>query len=358
MLHFLSHSLVATAALLATAALAATTARPASRAEDAKAGYLLTTFPVQDEAVYMRLSNGNDAHSWRALSLNGRQDILRSDISTEGVRDTFVVPSQDGSQFWLTGTDLNVNAHEGDFNASTRFGSRSMLLWTSPDLVNWKGPSLTPALVNASAGNVWAPEAYYDPLVKAYVVVFASRFWSDKDKDRTGPVPNNVLMYVTTQDFKSFSPAKTYFNPGYPVIDATFLPMPEEGANVWYRWVKSEVDFKVFQQRSTNGILGKWTNVGGAPDSTRIEFASQYSNNEGPLIFRDNVDRRKFHLWIDENTLNTYIPATATTLNDMAAWKADSRDGFPQHIKHGKVLAVNQRQYDAILAKYQVVNGA
>lgn len=47
---------------------------------------------------------------------------------------------------------------------------------------------------------------------------------------------------------------------------------------------------------------------GGAPESQRITFAQQYENNEGPLIFRDNVEQGLFHLWIDENTLQTYIP--------------------------------------------------
>ena len=95
--------------------------------------------------------------------------------------------------------------------------------------------------------------------------------------------------------------------------------------------------------------------MGGASDDVRVTFASQYSNNEGPLIFRDNLDAGQFHLWIDENDLQTYIPATADTLDDMSAWVPDDMSGFPKDVKHGKVLAVNQQQYDAILAKYKVV---
>ena len=306
----------------------------------------------------MHLSNGNDPQSCKRLSLDGTDQteaILRSNLGTKEVRDSFIVPSQDGSKFWLHATDLYGNAFDNNFDDASRFGSRSMVIWESNDLANWSAPRLSNPLVNASAGSAWAPESYWDPLVGQYVVVFASRFWPNSKPDRTGAVPPNVLMYVTTSDFETFSGAQTYLAPGFPVIDAAFLHFTDEGPNVWHRWVKSEVDYLVFQQKSTNGILGKWSNIGSAPASARVTFASQYASNEGLLIFRDNLDASKFHLWIDENTLNSYIPGSATTLDDMGAWVADGLDGFPENVKHGKVLAVNQQQYDNIGAKYKVV---
>jgi len=39
----------------------------------------------------------------------------------------------------------------------------------------------------------------------------------------------------------------------------------------------------------------------------------------------------------------------------MQAWKQESLDGFPENVKHGKVLAINQKQYDAISSKYKAV---
>ncbi|KAF7189318.1 hypothetical protein HII31_09296 [Pseudocercospora fuligena] len=324
------------------------------RQADDKVGYFLTTFPLEDEAIYMYLSNGNDAHSWRQLSNStGGGSILRSDVGSLGVRDSHLIESQDGSKFWLIATDLKVNDFKEDFNVATRFGSRSLVVWESDSsLANWSPARLTVPIVDETAGNAWAPEAEWDPLVGAYVVVFASRFWDPADVNRTGPQPPNRLMYVTTTDFETFSPAQEYFFPGTPVIDATFLRTPDQGENVWYRWVKSEVDYLIYQERSENGLLGTWSRVGGAPESERITFAQQYNNNEGPLIFRDNVDSGLYHLWIDENTLQTYIPATARTLDDMQAWEAQSLEAFPDSIKHGQVYPVTQAQHDAIAAKY------
>lgn len=160
---------------------------------------------------------------------------------------------------------------------------------------------------------------------------------------------------VQTNDFETFTEAQDYLTPGYPVIDATFLSYPEAGENAWIRWVKDERDFTIFQEISTNGILGDWSRVSNAPQSERITANSAYHNNEGPLCFRDNVDQGLFHLWIDENTQERYIPYSARTVEDMQAWKQESLDGFPENVKHGKVLAINQKQYDAISSKYKAV---
>lgn len=163
-------------------------------------------------------------------------------------------------------------------------------------------------------------------------------------------------MSVLTSDFKTFEKAKDYLTPGFPVIDATFLNAPELGnSNTWVRWVKDERDFTIFQEISHNGIFGSWKPVGNAPKSQRITVNKDYQNNEGPLCFRDNLDSGLYHLWIDENTQERYIPYQSRTLNDMNAWTKSDLSGFPQNVKHGKVLAINQKQYDAISKKYKAV---
>jgi hypothetical protein len=180
-----------------------------------KVGYFGTFFPFEDEAIYGWLSVGNDPHSWCQLNgPSGNGSLLRSDVGSHGVRDSHLIFSPDGSKYWLIATDLQVNTVQGDFNEATRFGSRSIVVWESSDLATWGPATLSVPIVNATAGNVWAPEANWDPLVGAYVMVFASRFWDPADTNRTGPQPPNRLMYATTQDFRTFSDAKEYLFPG------------------------------------------------------------------------------------------------------------------------------------------------
>lgn len=341
--------------LAATASLATPLTR---RQADDKVGYLFTNFPVDDEQVYMHLSDGNDALSYNQLSYDGTSEtarILESTVGEKGVRDHFIIAAPDNSKYWLHATDLKVNALGGDFINATRYGSRSIVIWESTDLANWSGPRLSAPLANISAGNVWAPESYWDASRSEYIIIFSSRYWDPADVDRTGRSPPNQLMYVTTKDYETFSEEKVYFSPGYPVIDCSLLHVPEQGENVWYRWVKSEVDYLVWQQRSSTGILGEWTNVGGAPDGTRVTFAAKYSNNEGQMAFRDNLDPGLYHLWIDQSSTETYIPAQARTLDDMSAWELSDTTNFTKNTKHGWVLPINQKQYDAISAKYKLI---
>ena len=327
------------------------------RAND-KVGYLFINFPVNDEQVYMHLSDGNNALSYRQLSHEGNPEtarILESKVGTTGVRDHFIIGTPDNSKYWLHATDLKVNELGGDFINATRFGSRSIVIWESTDLATWSEPRLSAPLANISAGNVWAPESYWDSTRNEFIVIFSSRYWDPADVNRTGRSPPNQLMYVTTKDFETFSEEQVYFNPGYPVIDCSLIHVPEQGKDVWYRWVKSEVDYRIWQQRSETGILGTWTNVGNASDGTRVTFADRYSNNEGQLCFRDNADPGLFHLWIDQSSTETYIPAQARTLDDMAAWQLSDTTNFTKNTKHGWVFPLNQQQYDTIQAKYQFV---
>lgn len=329
-----------------------------ARQADQKVGYLFANFPVNDEQVYMHLSNGNNALSYSQLSYDGTSEttrILESNVGTTGVRDHFIVNAQDNSKYWLHATDLKVNALGGDFINATRFGSRSIVIWESTDLATWSEPRLSAPLANISAGNVWAPESYWDSTRDEFIVIFSSRYWDPADTERTGPSPPNQLMYVTTKDFEAFSEEQVYFNPGYPVIDCSLIHVPEQGENVWYRWVKSEVDYRIWQQRSSDGILGTWTNVGNAPEGTRVTFADRYSNNEGQLCFRDNQDPGLFHLWIDQSSTATYIPAQARTLDDMAAWELSDTTNFTKSTKHGWIFPLNQQQYNTIYTKYRLI---
>ncbi|KAG8629245.1 hypothetical protein KVT40_003110 [Elsinoe batatas] len=116
---------------------------------------------------------------------------------------------------------------------------------------------------------------------------------------------------------------------------------------------KRQEGAKIYQEKSTTGLFGTWTRVGGAPNSQRIEFAHDFSNNEGGLLFRDNVDPGLYQCWIDQSTTEQYVPAQARTLNDMAAWKRVPLDNFPTNVKHGIVVPVNQAQYDLLLSVYQ-----
>src|SRR3990172_13281350 len=71
--------------------------------------------------------------------------------------------------------------------------------------------------------NVWAPELFYDEANKQFIICWASTI-PGRFADNGEPHDNNQRMYyTTTSDFKTFAPAKLFFDPGFSVIDGTIV---------------------------------------------------------------------------------------------------------------------------------------
>jgi beta-xylosidase len=74
------------------------------------------------------------------------------------------------------------------------------------------------------AHNAWAPEFFYYAPNGTYYLIWSSvveaaatelaRDWENVGQDHR-------IWHCTTTDFRSFSPAKVFFDPGYSIIDAT-----------------------------------------------------------------------------------------------------------------------------------------
>src|SRR5690606_20821360 len=126
--------------------------------------------------------------------LNGGQPVLTSDLGTKGLRDPFIIRSPEGDKFFLIATDLRMFG-SGDWDGAQRHGSKSIMVWESTDLVNWTDQRLVRVSPD-TAGNTWAPEAYYDPQLGEYVVFWASSIFGEDNPGHTGPLPHNRMMYA------------------------------------------------------------------------------------------------------------------------------------------------------------------
>jgi hypothetical protein len=199
------------------------------------AGYLFSHFTGEGtaagEQVYFALSQGNDPTRWRQL--NGGQPVLTSTLGTRGVRDPFVIRSPRGDRFYQIATDLRIYGN-GNWDAAQRTGSRSIVVWESTDLVNWSAPRLVRVSPD-TAGNTWAPEAYYDESLGRYVVFWASTLYAADDPGHTGSSYNR-MMYATTTDFRTFSTAQVWVDKGYSTIDSTLI----KHNGTYYRFTKDE----------------------------------------------------------------------------------------------------------------------
>jgi Ricin-type beta-trefoil lectin domain-like len=310
------------------------------------AGYLFSYMTgegsANGEQIYFGLSQGNDPVRWRQL--NGGQPVLTSNVGTRGARDPFIIRSPQGDRFFQIATDLRIYGG-GNWDAAQRTGSKSIVVWESTDLVTWSAPRLVRVSPD-TAGNTWAPEAYYDESIGQYVVFWASKLYAANDPNHTGSSYNR-MMYATTSDFRTFSPAQVWVDKGYSTIDSTLV----KHNGTYYRYTKDE-------RSSSQSACGKFilaersTTVLNRSYSFLRECIGQGSINqgEGPLVFKSNTENR-WYLYIDEYGGRGYIPFTTTDLAT-GQWSIVPSYTMPGRPRHGTVLPLTQAEYDRIAQRW------
>ena len=310
-------------------------------------GYLFSYFTGEGtsdgEQLYFGLSKGNDPLHWRELN-NGRP-VLTSTLGERGLRDPFIIRSPEGDKFYQIATDLRIYGN-GDWDASQRTGSKSIMVWESTDLTHWTNQRLVRVSPD-SAGNTWAPEAYYDAKLGEYVVFWASKLY---DNEAHSGDTYNRMMYATTRDFYTFSAPKVWVDRGYSVIDSTVI----KRGDTYYRLSKDERNNSsstpnskfIFEEKSDSLLSTSWTPVAEGIGKGTMSAA------EGPLVFKSNTDDNKWYAFLDEFGGRGYIPFETTDL-DKGVWTPSTDYELPARPRHGTVLPVTKAEYDRLLRAYQ-----
>ncbi|MEV5437612.1 family 43 glycosylhydrolase [Streptomyces sp. NPDC052682] len=318
---------------------------PELPAKAALKGYLFSYFTgegtADGEQLYAALSKGNDPLHWREL--NDGKPVLTSTLGEKGLRDPFIIRSPEGDKFYQIATDLRIHGN-GDWDAAQRTGSKSLMVWESTDLVHWTNQRLVKVSPD-SAGNTWAPEAFYDAERGEYVVFWASKLY---DNDAHSGDTYNRMMYATTRDFYTFSEPKVWIDRGYSVIDSTMI----QHDGTYYRLSKDErnntsstPNSKFIFEEKSDSILGSWTPVAEGIGKGAMSAA------EGPLVFKSNTEE-KWYAFLDEFGGRGYLPFETTDLAS-GNWTPATGYDLPAKPRHGTVLPVTQAEYDRLLRTYQ-----
>ncbi len=101
----------------------------------------------------------------------------------------------------------------------------------SRDLVKWDEAVFLPVMVHErKAANAWAPEIFYDGETSQYLIFWATtipgRFPATDASgsvSKEGIALNHRIYRTTTRDFKEYSRAELFLDPGFNVIDATIV---------------------------------------------------------------------------------------------------------------------------------------
>lgn len=300
-------------------------------------GYIYTYFRSNlygtGESQQIHLASSKDGLFWDDLNKN--QPILTSSLGTKGVRDSFLIRSPEHDRFYLIATDLDANG--GQWSDYGSKGSKSIMVWESDDLVNWSDERMI-EIAPANAGNMWAPEAIYDAATGEYVVYYASNVAG----------AGQQIFYVKTRDFYTFTSPVLY---KAKTSDSTYIDTAMTEYNgQYYRFTKKEKDITVFLEKSSS-VLGDFQVV-------REKIGDQ-GGVEGPAIFKLN-GQEKWELLLDGYTGSNsgvgFFPLLANSEADLAAGRftrlASTEYRMPTGAKHGGILPVTEKEYEAIMAKW------
>lgn len=294
-------------------------------------GYLFVTFKGESspmsEQIYFATSQ--DGRNWHAL--NGSQPVLVSQLGEKGVRDPYLLRSHDGKKFYLLATDLSINLNH-DWGRAQEAASKSIVIWESPNLVQWSAPRLVKVAPD-DAGCTWAPEAVYDESREQYLVFWASKTRSDHFRKQR-------IWAAWTRDFVAFSQPFIYIEKPWHVIDTDIVR--ENGK--YYRFSKDE-EFKSITMEASTNLLGAWSDV------TNFSLA-KIQGYEGPECYQikpaANGKPATWCLILDQYSKGTgYQPFVTEDLSG-GQFKAGEGFHFPFKFRHGCVLAVSAKEYESL----------
>ncbi|HVZ21324.1 MAG TPA: glycoside hydrolase family 43 protein [Vicinamibacterales bacterium] len=175
----------------------------------ARADYLFTYFTKNGEDG-LHLAASADGYKWEKLR-DGQSYLAPVVGQSKLMRDPCVVRGPDGTyhMVWTAGWTENDIGY-----ASTK------------DFLTWSAERAIPVMAHEpTVRNTWAPEVHYDAPRGEFVIFWASTI-PEKFKETAGTSEtayNHRIYFTTTKDFVTFAPTKLFYDPGFSVIDATFL---------------------------------------------------------------------------------------------------------------------------------------
>ncbi|HYP05996.1 MAG TPA: glycoside hydrolase family 43 protein [Bryobacteraceae bacterium] len=288
--------------------------------------YLFTSFRKNGETgTYLALSQ--DGREWTPL--NNNQPWIKPGQPGMQRRDPFLAQGKDGTWhlLWTWGWTRK------ETGGTLKIGHA-----TSKDLIEWSAQEEIPILPKEpEARNAWAPEAAWDDKKGEWVI-----FWSTTIPGRfptgetTGDSGYNHRVYaMTTKDWKSFSPPRVWFDPGFNCIDSTVV----KDGNRYIMIFKDErrnPEKKNLRLAFADSPAGPWKDVTETFSDAWVEGPSAVKIGNDWLIYFDRYRERKY------DALRT------------SDWKkfTPEKVSFPADHRHGTVVAISE----AVAKKLQAVS--
>jgi hypothetical protein len=261
----------------------------------------------------LRFLYSYDGYKWTDIG----RTFLKPEVGSKVMRDPSIVKGPDGEYHlvWTSG-----------WKDDKGFGYAH-----SKDLVHWSAPTFVPVMENDSnVVNVWAPELFYDDAGRQFIIVWASTIPYRFPKGQEDEKNNHRLYYTVTKDFKTFSPAKLFLDPGFSVIDAVIV---KRAANDYVLVLKDNTrPNRNIKVAFANNALGPYANVS-------QPFTGNFT--EGPSVAKVG---KEWLIYFDAYKSKTYEAVKTTDFIHFDSARVSVAEGH----KHGTVFMTTRKVLEGL----------
>ena len=278
--------------------------------------YLFSYFKGNGDGLHLAYST--DGYHWAALKND--QIFLKPTAGKDKLmRDPCIIRGAD-NRFHMVWT--------------VSWNEKGLGYASSEDLINWTEQQYVPVMEHEpNARNTWAPEITYDKASGEYMIYWATtiRGLYPETQSQGDDAYNHRMYYVTTRDFKTFSPTKLLYEPGFNVIDATIIP-DKKGYVMFLKDETREPAQKNLRVARARNLTGPYAEAG--PPITGKYWA------EGPTAFKMDG---KWMVYFDKYTEHAM---GAVQSADLVNWTdISSQISFPKGMRHGSVFKVSKEEF-------------
>ncbi len=290
--------------------------------------YVFTYFTGNGEDG-LHLAWSADGYTWAKLN-DGKSYLTPTVGTSKLMRDPCVVRGPDGTfhLVWTSGWNEPTIGY-----ASSR------------DLITWTGQKAIPVMAHEpSVLNSWAPDLVYDAGRGEFLIFWAStipgRFAQTAGSSEEKY--NHRIYRTTTKDFVAFTPTTLFYDPGFSVIDATFLDTPAGRRLI----VKDETRYppKKYLQIAPPG------DVQGPFGALSAPFTPAGVWAEGPTALKVGDDYLVYFDAYIEKHYGAMRSRDLVTWEDVSAKMTFPDEGTAVRPRHGTVIAVSATIVDALRA--------
>lgn len=278
------------------------------------------------DGIYFAISK--DGYRWKLV--NDGRPILKQSQRGELMRDPFIQRAPDGSfrmvWTWSVGTPAVIGY-------ST---SNNLVFWTEQH-------ALPVAAAIPAATHAWAPAMYYQPDQKDWLILWSSAV-TPAGQVHGGTLGSRIYA-TTTAEFKRFTPAKLFFDPGYDVSDSSLIPgsVPSGPYYLLFTDDRAAPDGKHILAAMGSKIGGPWQDIRVPFTETGSEGAAAINVPGGYLVYYDHPGEPQH-----------YAAAFST---DLQHWSdATSKISFPAGLRHGSLLHIETSEYNLLWDFHQLLD--